>query len=134
LPLPAEELLAWAWQRWEAEVAHREPKSGFGLGEGRCWGPRSAVLAAPWQAWAYAALVLAGVRAWGLTGRPLRPPGRWWGGARRWSLGTSRRGYRRELWRTAAFRARWTGAGAAWAEKAPWLGGLHDAVAGSLRA
>ena len=33
LPLPVAELLAWAWQRWEVEVLHRELKSGFGLGE-----------------------------------------------------------------------------------------------------
>lgn len=36
LPLPIEDLLAWAWQRWEVEVAHREMKSGFGLGEKQC--------------------------------------------------------------------------------------------------
>jgi hypothetical protein len=134
LPLPPEELLAWAWQRWEVEVAHRELKSGFGLGEVQCWGPRSAVLAVQWQAWAYGALVLAGYRAWGLTGQPLRPPGRWWGGATRWSLGTLWRGYRRELWGTAEFRALRAGTGAAWAEKAAWLAGLHNAAAGSLRA
>jgi hypothetical protein len=63
LPLPAEALLGWAWQRCEVEVAHRELTSGVGLGEVQGWGERSAVLAAPWQAWAYAALVLAGYRA-----------------------------------------------------------------------
>jgi hypothetical protein len=134
LPLPAAELLAWAWQRWEVEVCHRELKSGFGLGEVQCWGPRSAVLAVQWQAWAYGALVLAGYRAWGLTGQPLRPPGRWWGGAARWSLGTLWRGYRRELWATAEFRALWTGTGAEWRERATWVGGMQNAVAGSLRA
>lgn len=134
LPLPAEEVLAWAWQRWEVEVCHRELKSGFGLGEVQCWGPRSAVLAVQWQAWAYGVLVLAGYRAWGLTGQPLRPPGRWWRGAARWSLGTLWRGYRRELWATGEFRALWTGTGAEWREKATWRGGLANAVAGSLRA
>lgn len=36
LPFPAEELLGWIWQRWEVEVAHREMKTGFGLGEAQC--------------------------------------------------------------------------------------------------
>ena len=134
LPLPAEELLAWAWQRWEVEVCHRELKSGFGLGEVQCWNPTSAVLAVQWQAWADGVLVLAGYRAWGLTGAPLRPPALWWRGARRWSLGTLWRGYRQALWGATEFRALWTGTGAEWGEKATWLGGLGNAVAGSLRA
>lgn len=134
LPLPAEELLAWAWQRWEVEVCHRELKSGFGLGEIQCWGPLSAVLSVRWTAWVYAVAVLAGVRAWGLTEGPVRPPGRWWGGARRWSLGTLWRGYRQALWGTREFRALWTGTGATWCEKETWLAGLQNAVAGSLRA
>ncbi|HEY7062969.1 MAG TPA: hypothetical protein VII06_15940 [Chloroflexota bacterium] len=133
LPLPAEELLAWAWQRWEVEVAHRELKAGFGLGEMQGWNPTATEVAAQWQAWAYGVLVLAGVRAWGLTASPIRPPGRWWRGAGRWSLGTLWRGYRQELWGTADFRPLYTGTGAEWAEKAAWLGGLQNAVAGSLR-
>ena len=52
-------------------------------------------------------LVLAGYRAWGLTDAPLCPPGRWRGGAGRWSLGTLWRGYRQELWGTRKFRALW---------------------------
>lgn len=43
LPLPAPELLAWLWQRWELEVAHREMKAGFGVGQKQCWNRRSAV-------------------------------------------------------------------------------------------
>ena len=134
LPLPAEELLAWAWQRWEVEVCHRELKAGFGLGEPQCWNATATEVAAQWQAWAYAVLVLAGVRAWGLTTGPLRPPGRWWAGAARWSLGTPWRGYRQELWGSGDFRALWTGTGADWGAKAARLGGRHNAVAGSLRA
>jgi hypothetical protein len=134
LPLPVAELLAWAWQRWEVEVCHRELKAGFGLGEPQCWNPTATELAAGWQAWAYAVLVLAGVRAWGLDAAPLRPPGAWWRGAPRWSLGTLWRGYRQDLWGATAFRALCAGTGGNWAEKAAWLGGLQNAVAGSLRA
>lgn len=36
LALPLEALLVWLWQRWEVEVAHRELKSGFGVGEIQC--------------------------------------------------------------------------------------------------
>ena len=43
LPLPVEQLLFWAWQRWEVEVAHRELKSNFGLGHKQCWQPAAAV-------------------------------------------------------------------------------------------
>ncbi|MGC8958579.1 MAG: transposase [Chloroflexia bacterium] len=43
LPFPAEQLLGWAWQRWECEVAHREMKSSLGIGEKQCWGPRAAL-------------------------------------------------------------------------------------------
>lgn len=80
LPYQAEDLLSWAWQRWEVEVCHREMKSGFGLGEVQCWGPRSAILSVRWGVWCYGVMVLAGYRAWGLGRGPasLRPAGRWW--------------------------------------------------------
>jgi hypothetical protein len=61
LPLPAEELLA--WQRWETEVAHRDMKTDFGVGEVQCWHPVATVRAVQQQVWAYAVCVLAGYRA-----------------------------------------------------------------------
>ena len=97
LPLPTADLLFWAWQRWEVEVAHREMKSNFGLGNKQCRQPTAAVLSVQWSAWVYAVLLLAGYRTWGLTGAPAVPT-RWWRGSGRWSLNTLWRGYRAALW------------------------------------
>ena len=133
LPYPAAELLGWAWQRWEVEVCHREMKTGLGLGEVQCWSKEGAILAVQWQAWAYGVLVLAGYRAWGLGGGPIRPPGRWWGGSKRWSLGSLWRGYRAELWGSEEFRPVFTVTGDGWPEKEGVLAGMGNAVAGSLR-
>ncbi len=134
LPSPAEELLGWAWQRWEVEVCHREMKTGFGLGEAQCWGPRSAVMSVRWRAWAYGVLVLAGFRGWGLGIGPIRPPGRWWGGARRrWSLGALWRGYRAEVWGAEEFRPVFAPIRGGWPKKEALLAGMGNAVNGSLR-
>jgi hypothetical protein len=99
LPRPAPELLAWAWQRWEVEVAQRAMKSDAGVGAVQCWSVPATVRAAPWPVWAYAVGVLAGYRAWGYDGHPaaLRPPGQWWHGATRWSIATLWRGDRQVL-------------------------------------
>lgn len=102
LPLPVEQLLFWAWQRWEIEVAHRELKSNFGLGNKQCWNPQAAILSVQWSAWVYALLLLAGYRSWGLTGAP-PVPSRWWRGSGRWSLNTLWRGYRAALWGSHQF-------------------------------
>lgn len=122
LPHPAEELLAWAWQRWEVEVAHREMKSDAGVGAAQCWHPTATVRAAQWQAWAYAVCVLAGYRAWGYDRHPAaaRPAGLWWGGAPRWSLATLWRGYRLAL-RGPVFHPGRAGIGGTWPEKEDWL-------------
>lgn len=97
LPLPVPTLLFWAWQRWEIEVAHRELKSNFGLGNKQCWNALAAIRSVQWSAWVYALLLLAGYRAWGLTKAPAVPTA-WWQGSRRWSLNTLWRGYRAALW------------------------------------
>ncbi|HEY7295383.1 MAG TPA: transposase [Dehalococcoidia bacterium] len=134
LPVPAAELLAWAWQRWELEVAHREVKTGLGLGEIQSWNATATELATQWQASVYAVLLLAGIRTWGLTDSPLRPPGRWWGGAGRWSLATLWRGYRQALWGSGELRALCTATGADWWTKADQFASLANAVAAAQRA
>jgi hypothetical protein len=133
LPLPATALLAWAWQRWEIEVAHRELKTTLGVGEMQCWSMTSALVAVQWQVWSYAVLVLGGYRAWGLTRQPLRPPGQWWHGAPRWSLATLWRGYRQELWGRQEFRALWTTTGDILTENGAWTAALTNAVQGASR-
>jgi hypothetical protein len=133
LPYPAEELLSWAWRRWEVEVCHREMKTGFGLGEVQCLGPSSAILSVRWQAWCYGVLVLAGFRAWGLGRGPIRPPGRWWGGAKRWSLGSLWRGYRAEMWGAVEFRPIFAPMRGGWPKKEALLAGMGNSANGSLR-
>jgi hypothetical protein len=133
LPWPAEQLLAWAWQRWELEVAHRELKTSFGLGEPQCWSPMAAVLSVQWTAWAYAVLVLAGIRAWGLDRGPVRPPGRWWGGSGRWSLARLWQGYRQELWGETAFHRVYAATPPNWWEMADWLAARTNATLASSR-
>jgi hypothetical protein len=133
LPSPAPELLAWAWQRWEVEVAHRDLKSGWGLGEQQCWSRQGTVRSLHWEAWAYGVLVVAGYRTWGLCGQPTGPPGRWWWGARRWSFNTLWRALRQALWGVAEFRAVWSGSAATWEKTEGWLAGLQNAIAGSVR-
>jgi hypothetical protein len=119
LPRPAEELLAWAWQRWEIEVAHRAMKSDAGVGAAQCWSVPATIRAAQWQVWAYAVGVLAGYRAWGYAGHPaaLRPSGLWWHGAARWSIATLWRGYRQAL----TVSPDRTGTRGTWLETETWL-------------
>lgn len=132
LPLPAPLILAWIWQRWELEVAHREMKAGLGVGQKQCWNQRSAVVSVQWSVWVYAILVLAGYQAWGLLGGPRRPE-RWWPGAKRWSFNTLWRGYRAALWGTREFRAVWTPTGDDWLKKEAWLAGLTNAATAAAR-
>lgn len=132
LPFPAPELLAWAWQRWELEVAHRELKSGLGLGEKQCWNRTAAEVAVQWTGWVYGLIILAGYTAWGLGGGPATPA-RWWRGAPRWSLTTLWRSLRQSFWGTAEFRALWSPSGSDWPKTEGWLAGQLNAVLGAAR-
>jgi hypothetical protein len=130
LPFPAEQLLAWAWQRWEIEVTHRELKTDFGIGESQAWSPIATILSVQWRAWVWGVAVLAGYRVWGLSQGPLRSVGRWWRG-RRWSFGTLWQGYRQELWGLPEFQPIWTATPTTWTEileaHPPWQATLLGA-------
>jgi hypothetical protein len=104
LPFPAEQILAWVWQRWELEITHRELKTNFGLGQIQCWNPCAAVLSVQWMVWLYGLMTLAGYRAWGWFAAP-RFHTAWWSGAKRWSFNTLWRAFRSDLWRLPEFRA-----------------------------
>ncbi len=132
LPFPILFILAWLWQRWEIEVAHREMKSGFGVGQMQCWNQRSAILSVQWSVWVYAILLLAGYRTWGLLDGPATPA-RWWPGAKRWSLTTLWRSFRSALWGTAEFRACWSTSRDNWWEMEAWLGSLGNAAAAAAK-
>ncbi len=134
LPLPAVELVAWAWQRWEVEVCHREMKSGFGVGHMQCWSPRSTVLAVQLQAWTYAICVLAGYRAWGYDRHPRRTRTLWWPGAARWSLATLWQGFQHAFARAAAPHPRRAAPRGTWQEGESWLHHLDHLLADSLAA
>ena len=132
LPLPVETILAWLWQRWELEVAHREMKSGFGVGEKQCWTPRSTITSVQWSVWVYAILLLAAYRTWGLSHGP-PTPARWWQGAKRWSFNTLWRGYRTALWGTPQFQALWTRTPHNWLKKEAFLIALANSSALNTR-
>ena len=133
LPLPIETLLAWAWQRWELEVQHREIKSSFGLGEKQCWNYRSAAVSVQWSAWVYALLVLAGYRTWGLLNGP-SSLGRWSKGSKRWSFNALWRAFRAALWNTPDFQAVWTTTGDNWLKKGDWLAAKWNSISAAARA
>jgi hypothetical protein len=134
LPDPAAQLLAWAGQRWDTEVAQREMKTDFGVGAVQCWHPVATVRAIQQQVWAYAVCVLAGYRAWGYAGHPaaLRPRGLWWRGAARWSLATLWRGYRQACAQQAAVHPARAGTRGTWAEKEAGLHRLDAVFAAAL--
>ncbi len=129
LPVPAATLLAWAWRRWEGEVAHREQKTAFGLGDPRCWGRRSTVTSGPFAGWLYGLLVLTGLTVWGL-GRPPAavPTTRWWRGSGRWSPDRLWAARRAELWDLGDFRPVWGGTARNWPEMADRAAAQSNAV------
>ena len=132
LPLSISTLLAWLWQRWEIEVAHREMKTGLGLGEKQCWNKRSAILSVQWTAWVYAILLLTGYRTWGLCSGP-PTPARWWPGAKRWSLTTLWRSYRSALWNLSEFRTLCTTTPTDWWKIQDWFPALHNSLSAASR-
>lgn len=132
LPFPIEVILPWLWQRWEIEVAHRELKTGLGLGEKQCWNVRSAFVSVQWSAWVYAVLLLAAYRTWGLCHGP-RPPSPWWPGAKRWSLSTLFRAFRSALWGLDEFRTLCIPSVANWWNIETWLGSLSNSALSSSR-
>jgi hypothetical protein len=133
LPLPLETLLFWAWQRWEIEVCHRELKSNFGLGDKQCFNPQAALASVQWSAWAYALLVLAAYRTWGLSTSPPVPT-RWWRGAGRWSFNTLWRAYRAALWGPHDFQPLRATTPANQPEKPSLLMGLTNSIYAATRA
>lgn len=132
LPLAIETILAWLWQRWELEVAHREMKSGFGVGEKQCWNPRATISSVQWSVWVYALLLLSAYRAWGLLNAPPIPT-RWWHGSKRWSFNTLWRQFRFACWNTQQFRAFWTRTPDNWLKKESFLIALSNSIAASTR-
>jgi len=130
LPVPLDELLAWAWQRWEVEVMHRELKSGFGLGHQQAFSDDGAATMIPWLVWVYAVFILAGYRTWGLGPGPEADLGRWWT-ARRWSIGRLRQGLRQDLWQLGEFQPVWRRSPDTWHEITTWVGTQTNAVLGT---
>lgn len=103
-PLPVETLIQWAFQRWEMEVAHREMKASFGVGDTQAWGFHSSVLVVEWMAWLYSVMLLAGFRTYGLFGLSRRSHA-WSHLARRWSFNALWSEFRSQIWRIPEFRA-----------------------------
>ena len=132
LPLPIEIILAWLWQRWELEVAHREMKSGFGVGEKQCWNPTSTISSVQWNVWVYALLLLSAYRTWGLLHAPPIPT-RWWQGAKRWSFNTLWRQFRSAFWNSPQFQALWTPSPNNWLKKESFLVALSNSITASTR-
>jgi len=133
LPLPPALLLAWLWQRWEMEVAHREMKSSLGVGEQQCWNPRSAIVSVQWSVWVYAVLVLAGYRTWHLSSGPA-PVAGWSPQPRRWSFNTLWRAYRAELWNLPPYRATWNPIPGNWPDSTDRINLLWNSLGGAARA
>ena len=132
LLLPVDDLLAWAWQRWEVEVMHRELKSSFGLGEQQAFSDQGAATVIPWVIWVYALLILTGYLTWGLGPGTISDLGRWWH-ARRWSCGRLWQGLRKELWLAGEFQPVWQRSPDNWHEITTWVVSQTNAALGVRR-
>lgn len=132
LPLPVSDILAWVWQRWGLEIAHREMKSNFGLGETQCWGKKSTILAVQWVAWLYGAITLAAYRRWRFTPGPALNTS-WWSGPRTWSFNTVLRTIRTEAFRLDDFRGLYGEASKTRLNSLAQWSLLRNAVLGSAR-
>jgi hypothetical protein len=132
LPLPIADLLAWLWQRWELEVAHRQMKTGMGLGEKQAWNDQATVATVQWSVWVYALMMFSGFRAWGNDPGD-KPPGLWRSLPGRWSFNTLRRAFRTEMWHQSDFRATWTWSRDNWLVNEPLWDALFNAVLASTR-
>ena len=132
LPLPLVDILTLLWQRWELEVAHRQMKTGLGLGEKQCWNHKSTVSTVQWSVWIYSLLMLTGYRVW-RDDCGAKPPGLWRSAPQRWSFNTLLRALRSELWLQCDFRPTWTWSRDNWLENdQQWLN-LSNSVLGSSR-
>jgi hypothetical protein len=132
LPRPIADLLAWLWQRWELEVAHRQMKTGLGLGEKQCWNAKATVASVQWSLWVYSLIILAGYRTWG-NDVGSKPPGLWRATPKRWSFNSVWRALRCELWQHPHFRPTWLWSRNNWLENEPLLDNLFNSVLGSTR-
>lgn len=132
LPFPITDILTWLWQRWELEIAHRQMKSGLGLGEKQCWNDKATVATVQWSAWVYALMMLTGYRVWG-NDCGAKPPGLWRVPPRRWSFNTLWNGIRAEMWQQCDFQASWTWSRDNWLGNEPLLDNLLNATLASAR-
>lgn len=132
LDVPLRECLAWAWQRWEVEVMHRELKSSFGLGQQQAFSDAGAATVIPWIIWLSALLILTGYRTWGLGPGTVPDLGGWYH-ARRWSFGRLWQGLRGELWQAGEFQPVWSRSPDTWAEITTWLASHTNATMGARR-
>lgn len=132
LPLPTPLLLAWLWQRWELEVAHRQMKSGLGLGEKQSWHPTATVATVQWSVWIYALIMLSGYRVWENQPGP-QAPGLWRKPTQRWSFNAVCRSLRAEMWHHPHFRATWTWSRDNWLENESLWDNLFNSVLASAR-
>ena len=132
LPLPTPLILAWLWQRWELEVAHRQMKSGLGLGEKQCWNDFSTVATVQWSVWIYALIMLSGYRVWKNQAGP-QAPGLWRKPAQRWSFNIVCQSLRIEMWHQPQFRATWNWSRDNWLVNEPLWDNLMNSILASAR-